>query len=142
VTGRYRRRLFKKAASALLDGEKPLAAVRAVVPPWWASSQYGQSGRTVKQVSEDTGFPLGQDNALVLTDRRLLNFSTGFFGRIETLRGAVALAEFRGVRQSGKVVTGRAMTFDMRHGKPLTLAVRWQDDLARFVSAMGEALAS
>jgi hypothetical protein len=134
VTGRYRSRLFKHARKVLEPGEAPLAAVRAVLPPGRDSKRYNQSGWTAGQVASDTGVALGLDNALVLTDRRILNFKTGFFNRIDGVRGELPLSRILAVEESGEVITGRTLTFTLRDAKPLTLAIRRHDDDEHFVA--------
>jgi hypothetical protein len=136
VRTRVRQKLFRKARPDLTDGEVALAAVRAGIPPWWAASKFDQNGVWVSRISKDTGVALGFDNLLVLTSTRILNYRSGFFGRIEGLRGEIPVNRIADAQPSGSFVPGRAMTFTFRDAQPLTLVVRWQDDREGFVESL------
>jgi hypothetical protein len=136
MTRRFRRRLASQAERHLEPGEEILAAVRASIAAWWAAGKDVVPGSSILQDGAGAETPIGIDNALVLTNRRILNFSMGFPFRIGGLQSEIPLTHIVGANAAPNLPNGRAATLELAHRAPVALTVRWQDDLPGFLEAL------
>jgi hypothetical protein len=124
------RRAQRRVQPVLESGEAVLTAVRAAPV---------DEGGSARATAESLGFPVALDNLLLVTNRRILNLSTGFFGRVGHVRGELRLSRLSNAVLGTGLFAGTKVTFTVDGSAPLTFAVRRADGPSALVTTLKEA---